>query len=181
MLFSTLITSTLLLLGIEVSYAQTAISPTMSDANNEYYASNTSNEFELGYILCSADKDNCHIKCDAESTCSEITINATLTQHLFLECNGDLSCEGITVYGPDNSVSIECAAYRSCQYSTFEFHDTKTVNMNCDGTDQYSTTYACNGITVNAAMAQDINIECIRGNSCQNAVFNGTSVNNSIN
>eukprot|EP01083_Nonionella_stella_P304834 1061012_1 len=169
------------LICIRVNHAQTAISPTTSDVDTEYYFSNTSNEFESGYILCTAQKQNCEIKCHADSTCSSLTVNASLAQNLLLECDGSDACDHITVYGPDVSVNVQCISPISCQYGVFQFDDTKRVNITCDGwSDTTSSSHACRYSEINAAMAEDLNLQCMGRRSCYLATLNGTFVSNSI-
>eukprot|EP01084_Bolivina_argentea_P107192 191677_1 len=169
------------LICIRVNHAQSAISPTTSDVDTEYYFSNTSNEFESGYILCTAQKQNCEIKCHADSTCSSLTVNASLAQNLLLECDGSDACDHITVYGPDVSVNVQCISPISCQYGAFQFDDTKRVNITCDGwSDTTSSSHACRYSEINAAMAEDLNLQCMGRRSCYLATLNGTFVSNSI-
>eukprot|EP01083_Nonionella_stella_P082389 227409_1 len=169
------------LICIRVNHAQTTISPTTSDVDTEYYFSNTSNEFESGYILCTAQKQNCEIKCHADSTCSSLTVNASLAQNLLLECDGSNACLWITVYGPNVSANVQCISPDSCGYGDFQFDDTKRVNINCDGwSDSSSSSYACSYSEINAAMAEDVNIQCMGQDSCYFATLNGTFVSNSI-
>eukprot|EP01083_Nonionella_stella_P252549 869993_1 len=85
-------------------YQLPPISPTTSDADTVYYFTNTSNEFDAGYIECGADKPNCAVQCHADSACANLHINASMTQNLILECDGSYACEYITVYGPNVSV-----------------------------------------------------------------------------
>eukprot|EP01083_Nonionella_stella_P282279 960577_1 len=169
------------LICTRLNYAYVIISPTMSDVDTEYYFSNTSDEFEWGYILCAAEKPNCEIKCHADSTCEWLTVNASLTQNLLLECDGSDACDHITVYGPDVSVNVQCISPISCQYGVFQFDDTKRVNITCDGwSDTTSSSHACRYSEINAAMAEDLNLQCMGRRSCFSATLNGTFVSNSI-
>eukprot|EP01083_Nonionella_stella_P001758 5018_1 len=169
------------LICTRLNYAYVIISPTMSDVDTEYYFSNTSDEFEWGYILCAAEKPNCEIKCHADSTCEWLTVNASLTQNLLLECDGSDACRWIDVYGPNVSANVQCISPDSCGYGEFQFDDTKRVNINCDGwSDSGSSSYACGYSEINAAMAEDVNIQCMGQDSCFFATLNGTFVSNSI-
>eukprot|EP01083_Nonionella_stella_P282280 960580_1 len=152
------------LICTRLNYAYVIISPTMSDVDTEYYFSNTSDEFEWGYILCAAEKPNCEIKCHADSTCEWLTVNASLTQNLLLECDGSDACRWIDVYGPNVSANVQCISPDSCGYGEFQFDDTKRVNINCDGwSDSSSSSYACSY----SEITQNLLLECDGSDACR--------------
>eukprot|EP01083_Nonionella_stella_P024580 67771_1 len=165
------------------SYQLPPISPITSDVDTEYYFTNTTSEFESGYIQCSAENPNCQIQCHAASACKYLYINASLTQNLLLECDGTYACQYIMVYGPNVSANVQCMTGNACTHGVFELDDTKNVNVKCDGwsSNRNTQSYACGYAEINAANAEDLDIQCLGHASCKDASVNGTFVSNSIN
>eukprot|EP01083_Nonionella_stella_P084605 234255_1 len=177
MLFITFFACILVL--FEVNYAQT-IPATMSDADTEYYITGASNVFSHGYIACSGTKRNCKIQCINDNACTGTTINATFAQNLVLECNGTYACNGITAYGPTTSADVQCLSSVACYLASFEFDDTRSVNLYCNDVGATSSS-PCKYVTVNAAKTQVLDVQCINQYACRDAQFHATFANHSVN
>eukprot|EP01083_Nonionella_stella_P064399 167769_1 len=152
----------------------------MTGTDTVYYVANTSSAFEDAYILCADDKPICVIQCHDEDSCSGTTINATLSKHLYLECNDRNSCQEITVYGPTNSSNIQCNEFNSCRFGDFHFADTISVQMYCGGPSGQNS-YSCSSLNIDVSRSESVDIQCTEKYSCDDANINGTFVTDSIN
>ena len=111
------------------------------------------NACRYGSIYCNTFGDLCSIHCDGSSSCRGTQINTLNMAHdgsynLTLDCTNQNSCRNSSIY---------------CSYDT-------GCLLNCDGTSGCRET-AINGNTYLDTQSGDMNLNCLKQDSCQDAAI----------
>ena len=99
-----------------------------------------------------------------------MTINASSTSNLVLECGADNACSGFDLLspGPSNYFNITCYGDSACSWGDIELMDTNRINIDCDSNVTSNDTATCSGLDVSATNTMSFKIECRVDGGCNN-------------
>ena len=123
-----------------------------------------------GQTIDCGEIENCYILCNEPSGCSEMTINASMTTNLVLECGAESACSGFDLLspGPSDHFNITCYGHSACSWGDIEVMDTNRIDIDCDSNVTSDDTATCNGLDVFATNAMSFKIECRVDGGCNN-------------
>ena len=118
------------LIQIQRNRAQ-IISPNITNGSTEYYIADTFGIFANQQIICN--QSICHIECNFNSSCTNISIIATLSQRLSLFCRYSNSCKQIKIIdGPQSIADIQCLADNACSFGDINLQNVYNVHIVCN-------------------------------------------------
>eukprot|EP01083_Nonionella_stella_P118602 354081_1 len=126
-------------------------------------------------IVCS--EAVCNITCDASTSCTNLTIDASQSTILNLRCNTIASCSYLQLKeGPSAAAFIYCADDNSCSHAQFDCSRTQDiVNLHCEGADDPK--FTCEKIILDAPNTAQIGIYCDAGQACEYSIFHIENAN----
>eukprot|EP01084_Bolivina_argentea_P147280 257713_1 len=157
------------------NYNAQTLNATISTTSAEYYiTSQDSQQFANGFIQCTS--STCSITCDVNNSCEYLSINASLSSDLFLECNAYKSCyQASIISGPQSSVIINCLEENACENTYYNIQNTPTVDIECYAlctSGCLAKEAACYYAIFNAQYSHNVNVSCSDVYDCTRMTLN---------
>eukprot|EP01083_Nonionella_stella_P173194 596672_1 len=115
--------------------------------------------FRNQYIEC--ELEICEVRCDATGGCYNLTINASLSTKLILDCVEEQSCQQLVVVAPSSHLEINCTKAESCDEAHILAQNTSKISVQC------SAFHACRGIVIEAdTVTNELNLNCMNDDAC---------------